>query len=90
MRDQVELSAAIRSGMRDKGLTEEELGRKLRVSAVMLNKILCGDVVPSRHLEKQLIEVLGIAPERVSRLASRRQKKVTAAMQREAKSKKAA
>jgi ribosome-binding protein aMBF1 (putative translation factor) len=90
MKNQVELSAAIQRVMRDQNLSREELGRKLGVSAVMLNKIICGDVVPSRHLEKQMIEVLGIEPELVERLSARQQKKAGAAMKRESTERKAA
>jgi len=74
MRDQVELSAAIRRVMRDKNLSPAELGKKLGVSEVMIDKIICGEVVPSRHLEKQMIEILEIKPDRVKNLAARRQK----------------
>jgi ribosome-binding protein aMBF1 (putative translation factor) len=74
MQDQVELSAAVRRAMRDKKLSPTELGKKLGVSTIMIDKIVCGDVVPSSHLEKQLIEVLQIKPDRVKKLVSRRRK----------------
>ena len=90
MRDQIELSAAIKQAMREKKLSREELGKKLSVNAIMLDKILCGDVAPSRHLEKQMTEILEIEPERVKSLATRRQKRSTAAMKRESKKRKAA
>lgn len=51
----------------------------------MLNKIMCGDVVPSRHLEKQMIELLGVEPDQVKNLSARRQKRSTAAMKRESR-----
>ena len=66
-RDQVELSAAIQRVMREKKLTAEELRKRLGVSAHMLRKIICGEVVRSSHLEKQMIEVLEIKPDRVQR-----------------------
>lgn len=90
MRDQVELAAAIRRAMKKKKLAADELGKKLGVNAIMLNKIMCGDVVPSRHLEKQMVEVLEIQPQRVKNLAQRRQKKATGAMKRESTKRKAA
>jgi transcriptional regulator with XRE-family HTH domain len=90
MRDQVELAAAIQRVMKEKKLTPEQLGRKLGVSAVMLKKILCGDVIPSRHLEKQMMEILEIKPDRVKSLAQRRQKRAQAAMERASKRREAA
>jgi ribosome-binding protein aMBF1 (putative translation factor) len=90
MRDQVELSAAIRLAMREKKLAPEVLGKKLGVSPIMLDKIMCGDVVPSRHLEKQMIEVLEIEPDRVKNLASRRQKRSGGAVKRPSEKREAA
>jgi len=90
MRDQVELAAAIQRIMKEKKMTPEELGKKLGVSAVMLNKIICGDVFPSRHLEKQMIEVLGIEAHPVKRLARRRKRRANATTERESKKRKAA
>lgn len=90
MRDQVELSATIQRAMKQKKLTPEQLGKMLGVNAVMLWKIICGDVVPSRHLEKQMIEVLEIKPERVKRLAQLRRQRAHASMGRESNEKKAA
>lgn len=90
MRDQMELSAAIKRAMREKKLAPEELGKRLNVSTIMLNKIMCGEVVPSRHLEKQMIETLGIEPERVKSLAARRQKRSSAAKKRDSQKRKAA
>jgi hypothetical protein len=56
----------------------------------MLRKIICGDVVPSHHLEKQMIDVLDIEPERVKHLAGRRRKRANAAMKGESRTRKAA
>jgi len=50
----------------------------------MVEKIICGDVVPSSHLEKQMIEVLEITPDRVKGLTQRRQKRANPAMKRDA------
>jgi len=74
MRSEVELSAAIQRAMKDKNLGPEELRRKLDVSEVMLQKIISGEVVPSHHLEKEMVEVLDIQPNRVKRLARLRQR----------------
>ena len=90
MRDQVELSAAIQRVMKEKKLTPEELGKRLGVSAVMLGKIICGDVVPSSHLEKQMMEVLEIKPDRTKSLSARRKIRANAGMERESRRRKAA
>ncbi len=76
MRSNKELAGTIRAAMKRKGLTEKTLGNAPGVSATMVDKILCGDVVPSRHLEKQLVEVLGIPRARIARLAIRQERKV--------------
>jgi len=78
MRDQVELSAAIQSAMKKKKLSPEALGKTLGVSKVMVSKIMCGDVIPSGHLEKQMVEVLEISPDRVQNLAGRRRNRENA------------
>ncbi len=75
MRSNKELAATIRAAMKRKGMTDKTLGKALGVSTVMVDKIICGDVVPSRHLDKQLIEVLGIPSNRVTQLAARREQK---------------
>jgi transcriptional regulator with XRE-family HTH domain len=90
MRDQVELSAAIKGAMQKKKLTPDELGKRLGVSPLMVEKIICGDVVPSRHLEKQMIEILEINPERVTSLAQRRRQGASTATERRSKNRKAA
>ena len=88
MRDQVELSAAIQSAMKKKKLSPEALGKTLGVSKVMVSKIMCGDVIPSGHLEKQMVEVLEISPDRVRNLAGRRRNRENA--KRESRKRKAA
>lgn len=74
MQDQVELAATIQSAMRELKLSPEALAKKLGVNGIMVNKLICGEVVPSTHLEQQMIEVLRIDPKRVSNLSGRRQK----------------
>jgi len=88
MRDQVELSAAIQSAMKKKKLSPEALGKTLGVRTVMVSKIMCGDVIPSGHLEKQMVEVLEISPDRVRNLAGRRRNRENA--KRESRKRKAA
>lgn len=90
MRDEIELSAAIQTAMKNNKLSPEALGKTLEVSAIMVNKIICGEVVPSGHLEKQMIEILKINPDRVKNLGGRRRQGASAAMSRESRTKKAA
>jgi transcriptional regulator with XRE-family HTH domain len=61
--------------MREKNLSRERMAELLGVSSVMLDKIMCGDVIPSRHLEKQMVEVLGISRRTLSYMSARREKK---------------
>ena len=75
MRSEKELSAAVRAAMKKQNLKKEQLAEKLKISTIMIDKLLCGDVFPSRHLEKQMIEVLGIKEQRVSQLVRRRERK---------------
>jgi hypothetical protein len=56
----------------------------------MVEKIICGDVVPSSHLEKQMIEVLEIKPDRVKGLAQRRRKRANSTMVQDSRKRKAA
>jgi transcriptional regulator with XRE-family HTH domain len=57
----LELAATIRRAMQQKNLDREQLAQALGISDVMVDKLLCGDVVPSRHLEKRMLEVLNIS-----------------------------
>lgn len=90
MNDQVEFSAAIHSAMQEKNLDREALAQKLGVDRMMVDKIMRGDIVPSRHLERQMIEVLQIEPARVKRVVARRQARTKTTMNREAQTGKAA
>ena len=78
MRSKVELSATIRRAMKQKNLDREKLAHALDISNVMVDKLLCGEVVPSRHLEKKMVEVLEIEPSTVSTLGRRREEKTKA------------
>ncbi|HWC18710.1 MAG TPA: hypothetical protein VG498_16990, partial [Terriglobales bacterium] len=60
MKSSTELAAIIRAAMRDKNLDRQGLAALLGIGDVMVDKLLCGDIVPSRSLEKQMIEKLGI------------------------------
>ena len=90
MRVQKELSATIREAMREKNVNENDLAKVLGISPIMVGKLLCGDVVPSRHLQKQMVEVLGIEPDTVSQLSSSNERKAHRAMSRDEEMKKAA
>jgi ribosome-binding protein aMBF1 (putative translation factor) len=83
MRDQVELAASIQRAMKNKKLSPQELGKKLGVNQVMVTKIICGDVVPSSHLEKQMIHILEIDPNRVKHLVGKQKNRANKAMERE-------
>ena len=75
MRNEKELSGAIRSALKKRKLTKDQLAGMLAISPTMADKLLCGDIEPSRHLEKKMIEVLGIDEDKVLKLAARRQRR---------------
>jgi ribosome-binding protein aMBF1 (putative translation factor) len=77
-----ELSATIQEAMREKSLDREGMAKLLGVSSIMVDKIICGDVVPSEHLQKQMKEVLGIAEPTINDMAKRREQKAQAERQR--------
>jgi ribosome-binding protein aMBF1 (putative translation factor) len=72
MRNENELAAAVRSAMKKRKITKDQLASMLDMHSTMVDKFLCGDIEPSRHLQKQMIEILGIDVRRVSNLAQRR------------------
>jgi transcriptional regulator with XRE-family HTH domain len=78
MQHETELAAAVHAAMKKQNLNKSELADRLKLSPVMLEKLLCGKILPSRHLEKQLVEELGISRQRVTKLAERREKKSAA------------
>ena len=90
MESSTELSALIRAAMRDKNLDRQGIATLLGIGDVMVDKVLCGDVVPSRSFEKKMIEKLGIAAHRVRRITDRRQNQVKQRMVREERTRKAA
>lgn len=73
MESSTELAATIRAAMRDRNLDRQGIAQLLGIGDVMVDKLLCGDVVPSRSFEKQLVEKLGITYPRARRLAHRRE-----------------
>ena len=75
MRGNVELAATIRSAMEKKKLDRQKLAQVLGISNVMIDKLLCGEIVPSQHLRKLMIEVLNIEPSRVDTISERREGK---------------
>jgi len=75
MHSNVELSAIVRKAMERKNLDREKLARALGMSETMVEKLLSGDVVPSHHLEKQMVEVLEIDLSTVMNMSSRREEK---------------
>ena len=90
MRSQTEFAALIQQAMRDIGVDEQDLANRLGRSETTVRKIMCGDIVPSRHLEKQVVAVLKIPEQKILQLAKRRERQVKGAMSREAKNRKAA
>ena len=72
MRNEKELAVTIRTAMRKKNLKEDELARILGISSTMVEKLVCGEIVPSRHLEKKMIEVLEVSELRMTKLSGRR------------------
>ena len=56
MESNTELAKSIQNAMRAKHLTRDQLAETLGTSHFMIEKLLSGDVVPSTHLEKKLIE----------------------------------
>ena len=89
MRSETELCAAVRSAMKRRNLNEDQLAQMLKTTPVMIKKLVRGDIVPSRHLEGQLMQVLGISELRVKKMAQRRERR-GAAKKAAAKSRKVA
>lgn len=73
MESSTELAATIRLAMRHRNLDRQGIAEMLGIGDVMVDKLLCGDIVPSRALEKQLVEKLGVTSPRARRLAARRE-----------------
>lgn len=67
-----ELSVIIRAAMLEKNLDRQGIAALLGIGDVMVDKLLSGEIVPSRSLEKQMVEKLGIAPSRARAVADRR------------------
>jgi len=85
-----ELAVTIRAAMRDRKLDRQGIANLLGIGDVMVDKLLCGDIVPSRTFEKQMVEKLGIAAQRARRLSDGREKKSKRTLVREEKTRRAA
>ncbi len=82
MQSRRELAATLRRAMKQKNFTSNQLQETLGVSGVMVEKILAGEVVPSIHLEKQMIELLEIPERRVHRISAARRQNANAELAR--------
>lgn len=74
MKSTKELSAIIRRAMRNKTIDEKGLANLLGISATMVEKLICGDVVPSRSLEKRMVGILGIDPKTARKVSAHRER----------------
>ena len=90
MRSQTELAATFYQAMREKNINRQQLTNLLQVHPTMTEKLLCGEVIPSRHLQQRMVEVLGLPREQVTQLASRCERQIKAGMARETEGRKAA
>ena len=76
--------------MQEKKIDKKGLAQLLAISSTMAEKLLCGDIVPSRHLEKKMVDALGIPPIRARRIAAHREKSSKRGMVRQEKTRPAA
>ena len=90
MRSTKELAAIIRRAMRNKKIDEKGLGKLLGISETMVEKLICGEVVPSRSLEKRMVETLGIDPKRARKVSEHRERTSKSKMVKEEKRRRAA
>jgi ribosome-binding protein aMBF1 (putative translation factor) len=75
LQNEKELDVTIRTAMRKKNLKKDRLARMLGISSTMVEKLVCGEIVPSRHLEKKMIEILGVSELRLMKLSRRRDRR---------------
>ena len=75
MESSTDLAATISAVMRDRKLDRQGIAEVLGIGDVMVDKLLCGDIVASRSLEKQLTEKLGIRAPRARQLTPHRDSK---------------
>ena len=75
MQNEKELSVTIRAAMRKKNLKKDQLAQILGISSTMVEKLVCGEIVPSRHLEKKMIEILEVSELRLIKLSRRRDRR---------------
>ena len=62
MQRNTDLADSVQKAMEAKQLSRDQLAEALGTNRLMIEKLLCGEIVPSTHLEKQLEEVLEIPP----------------------------
>jgi ribosome-binding protein aMBF1 (putative translation factor) len=60
MRRNTELAETVQTAMDARHLSRNQLAEVLGMNRFMIEKLLCGDIIPSTHLQKQLEEILGI------------------------------
>jgi ribosome-binding protein aMBF1 (putative translation factor) len=75
LQNEKELDVTIRTAMRKKNLKKDQLARMLGISSTMVEKLVCGEIVPSRHFEKKMIEILGVSELRLMKLSRRRDRR---------------
>jgi ribosome-binding protein aMBF1 (putative translation factor) len=49
LQNEKELGVTIRAAMRKKNLNKDQLAQILGISSTMVEKLVCGEIVPSRH-----------------------------------------
>jgi predicted XRE-type DNA-binding protein len=64
VQSKAELAVSIKDAMEAKRISREQLATMLGINHFMIEKLLRGDIVPSTHLEKQLVQALGILVEK--------------------------
>lgn len=59
----------VQSAMKAKHLSRDQFAEMMGTNRFMIEKLLRGEIVPSKHLERQLIELLGIPREKIAEFA---------------------
>ena len=68
MEPKAELAKNLQTAMEAKHMSRDQLAERLQTNPLMVDKLLLGEVVPSRHLARQLNEISGISHERIAQL----------------------
>ena len=66
MEGHTNLAASIQSAMKAKQLSRDQLAGMLGINHFMMEKLLRGEIVPSTHLKKRLLETLQIPRENIA------------------------